>query len=85
MASESIGETVVYAVAEATDTDPMDLPPIYDVIDLQALERLFPDDSAHANADARVSFTAFDCEVTVHADGEVVVAPLPDSTDRECA
>lgn len=84
MASDSISETVVYAIAEATDTDPMDLPPLYDVIDLQALDRLFPAHTAGGDPSARVTFTVLDCEVTVHADGEVVVAPAGES-DRSGA
>lgn len=85
MATESISETVVYAIAEATATDPTDLPPLYDVIDLQALDQLFRDRSVNTGMSARVTFSVEDCEVTVHADGEVVVSPVADADRRESA
>ena len=40
---ESLSESVVYAVAEAKDVDPMDLDErLYNCIDPDALDRLFP-------------------------------------------
>lgn len=71
----SVSETVVYAVADETGSDPARMPPLYDVIDPQALDRLFRGSSTRANAGGRVIFTYEDCEVTVFPDGEVTVEP----------
>ena len=61
---------VVDAVAAATGTDPLDLyPPLFNVIDPGALDRLFRDD-----AEAVVTFTYNGCRVrVVNDDGEVDV------------
>lgn len=74
---ESVSETVVSAVAEATDVDPLALDPrLYEVIDPDALDRLFNE----AQSEGRVGFTMAGCQVSVHADDHVVVVPL-DATD----
>ena len=63
---------VIEAVAEARGVDPLDLPPLYDVIDPDALNRLFNSDSpGRPNGPGRVTFTLSGCEVVVESDGEV--------------
>jgi hypothetical protein len=77
--NESLLETVVWAVAEAKDVDPMDIDvPLYDSIDPDALEQLFGEDSPQI--DARLSFTLADCDVVVRGDRTVVVRPPNDAT-----
>lgn len=71
-----VSEEVVYAVAEATGADPTEMPPLYDVIDPQSLDRLFRGRQEDADSNARVIFTMHGCEVTVHADREIEVTPL---------
>ena len=74
---ESVSQTVVMAVAEATDADPLTLDPrLCEVIDPDALERLFERDQT----EVQVEFTMADCRVSVRADGSVVV--LPPEEDR---
>ena len=46
--------------------------PLYDVVDPDALDRLFTDRS-HADAGSRVAFEFDAHEVTVHADGDILV------------
>lgn len=65
---------VVEAVAAARGTPPSEVAPLYDVIDLEALDRLFD----HANADGRdaspsIRFSVGDHIVNVYADGKVLV------------
>ncbi|QLD91194.1 hypothetical protein HWV07_07185 [Natronomonas salina] len=78
---ESVSETVVTAVADAKGVDPLDLDPLYDSIDPDALDSLF----GHAGAGssiAKLSFEMADCEVLVRGSGEVVVTPTTGAGDR---
>lgn len=65
---------VVEALTDAMDVDPADLPPLYDVIEPDALDSLFaPRVDGSPRAGGRVSFWFEGYEVTVHDDGEVQV------------
>lgn len=59
---------VVRAVAAANDADPIALAPLYDVIDPDALDRLFAADAAGS-----VQFVYEGRDVVVDADGSVTV------------
>ena len=76
-----ISETVVTAVAEAKGVDPLDLKPLYDVIDPDALNRMFRPSAGSPPAVMELSFSMAGCKVVVHGDGEVVVTP-PAETDE---
>lgn len=69
---------IVESVADANGVDPLDLEPsLYDVVDPDALERVFgdrPDGSARSGG--RVVFVIAGCEVTVRADRTVEVVPI---------
>lgn len=75
----AFSERVIGAVADARDQDPLDLPPLYDVIDLDALDDLFTRNSADGTAGLdRVVFTFAGQEITVYRDGDVsVTEPAP--------
>lgn len=77
MDNSPVSQDVIYAVAEATDTDPMEMAPMHEVVDLEALDRLFRSGSGRSPS-TRIDFTANGCEVTVHASGEVSATPLSD-------
>lgn len=65
---------IVRGVAAVTGTDPMEMRPLYDVLDPEAVNRFV----THAGAregPTRLSFQFEDCAVDVHGDGRVVVAP----------
>lgn len=68
-----ISSRVVREVADALDTDPLGLDPIYESIDPDALNDLFrkPADPFH---ERRVEFTLQGCDVVVYGAGEVEVA-----------
>lgn len=69
---------IVEAVAEAKDVDPLDLDPIYDVINLDALAALFGETTrGQSQADSRVVFSFEECEITVYGDGTVDCSPHP--------
>lgn len=72
---DAVSEQVITAVADARDVDPLDLPPLYNVIDPDALNQLF-DQGIGGGGPGRVIFTMAGCEVVVHSDTEVeVTAP----------
>lgn len=69
--------TVVRAVADAKGIDERELTTgLYDVINPEALERLFEDKgNGMPRRGGRVVFMMEGCEVTVHSYGKVVVTP----------
>lgn len=72
--NSAVSQRVVAAVADARDVDPLELPPLYDTIDSDALDQLFARGSE--KGPGRVIFVMAGCEVMVHSDGEVdVTAP----------
>ncbi|AGB38600.1 HalOD1 output domain-containing protein [Natronococcus occultus] len=62
---------IVYAVARVSDTDPTALPPLYDVIDTDALNALVG--CSRSTLDS-ITFRYYGYTVTVTADGDVTVA-----------
>lgn len=65
--------SIVRAVAAVTGTEPTDAEPLYEVIDTDAVNRLFARER-RARPD-QLSFRFDDCDVTVHGDGRVVITP----------
>jgi hypothetical protein len=73
--AERVTERVVRCVASVTDTAPRDLPRIYDTVDPEALDALFP---PCGDGDCHVSFAFAGAEVNVRSAGDIWVVP-PDS------
>ncbi|WP_435181969.1 HalOD1 output domain-containing protein [Halorussus sp. AFM4] len=71
----SVSTTVVTAVTEVLDADPLaDEGLLYDALDPEALDCLFADRADGASrSSGRVVFSLRECEVEVHATGAVVV------------
>jgi len=68
-----LSTSVVQAVATALVTDPLSLDErLYDVLDPDALDRLFETDG-EAGGPRTLSFELAGCAVTVHDDGQIVV------------
>ena len=63
--------SVVETVAEAMDTDPRDLPPLYEVVDPDALDTLFK--PVGGRLGLKISFEYIGHEITITDDGEVVI------------
>lgn len=71
---ESVSETVIRAVADLNDVDPLDMNTcLYDGIDPAALERLCGDDCTGRDTETRVSFEFDGYWVTVDSAGTVFV------------
>lgn len=71
-----LSHRVVTAVADAVDADPLELEPLYDVVDPEALDRIFDHRSSSERlGNGCVSFTMADCDVTIDGTGEIDVTP----------
>lgn len=72
---------VVRAVAAYEGVAPSEFDePLYDVIDLEALDSLFTErPNGASRADGHVAFTYGDYQVTVSSDGRVDVDPLDEA------
>ena len=76
---EVTSQAVVTAVAEETDTDPMELDPLYNVIDSDALNTLLSSHEPGADgALLEVEFIYAGCEVRVASDGTAQATTLSD-------
>ena len=73
--SGQISETIVTAVANAKGVDPLDLEPLYPVVDPDALNSMFRQSAGRLLSSLELCFSMADYQVVVHGDGEVVVAP----------
>lgn len=74
----SISTRVVEAVAEYSGTATLDLPPLYDSIDPDALERIIP-----GMTEGEVSFVYADQHVTVDSLGTITVEEYSSPDDSE--
>lgn len=83
LSDERISTTVVAAVADAEGVPPTDVnPPLYRVVDPDALNRLFETKWDSSEDGPHVSFTYSGYEVTIRGAGDVVVRS-PDESDSE--
>lgn len=78
---ETVSERVVAAVADATDTSPIDLtPPLFSVVDPEALDALVESiGTAPTDSMGRIEFTYCGCDVTVTGDGRVTITDGPEA------
>lgn len=74
--TRSASDAVVTAVATATGTDPLELPPIYSVLDSEALDKFFTSvTSGRDHGESTITFEYFDHSITVNGHGTVIVDP----------
>lgn len=74
---DSISTTVVTAVARAASVDPTEMPPLFQYIDPDALDKLVGQDvGTGSRFSGYVTFDYASYSVTVHSDGEIVVTDL---------
>ena len=66
-------EAVAEAVATAQGTDPMDLPPLYDYIDVQAVNRLIGGRDTRIVGETVLAFTVETWNVLIRSDGHIRV------------
>lgn len=78
--NETVSERVIDAVSEATGTDPLELEPLYNVVDPDALNAIF---GGSVSTDTELRFTMADCEVVVRGEGNVAVTPPGDRPEGD--
>ncbi|WP_241154891.1 HalOD1 output domain-containing protein [Halorubrum sp. CSM-61] len=66
---------VVEAVATANDRDPLEMPPLYDALDVESLEHIMASDRTAVQRDISVSFTYDGAFVWVTSGGAIEVDP----------
>ncbi|WP_339104214.1 HalOD1 output domain-containing protein [Haloterrigena salinisoli] len=76
--SEQPSSALVIALSEVNGTDPMDLEPLYNVLDPDALNSLF-DSTGSSRLAGSVSFEYCGYQVTIEADGGGCISELADS------
>lgn len=79
----SPAEVIVDTLADAAGVDPLDLAPLYDYVDPDALNNLFESHEGSTDADAVLSFRVENWNVFVRADGRVRVCDGTQPTDPE--
>ena len=74
----SLATTLLLAVGTVTNVEPTELPPLFERIDTDALDRLFdPIETAeHQRLRGRVTFLYANCLVTIYEDDEITFRPL---------
>lgn len=77
--STPLSQRVITEVAKELDADPLEIEPLYNVIDPDALNQLFESPARQGTRrSGQVTFTLAGCEVSVHSEGSVEVTPLED-------
>lgn len=71
---QTMSMRVIAAVADATDTDPIHLPQLYEEIDPEALDSLFTYDETTTHPLGAVTFQFANCIVTIESDGSIEVS-----------
>ncbi|UPW00828.1 hypothetical protein M0R88_01685 [Halorussus gelatinilyticus] len=80
--SRPASEKIIVEITDRNGTDPTELrPPLYEVIDVAALDDLFASgrDQGLRDCDGRLEFTYGSWRVRVESDGSVVVEPGEES------
>ena len=83
--SERMVSAIVSGVAAWTGRGVTDLPPLYNVVDPQALEQVFasPLGSRHRSNDERIVFTYAGCEIVIDGGDELTVRSLEGQQERK--
>lgn len=72
--ASTISNEIVEKVAEVNDVDPLELsPPLFEVVDTDALNQLFASTPTTGRMEGEVTFSYNGNEVTVSGDGYVTV------------
>ena len=80
----SVTELVIDCLADATGRDPLELPPLWEVIDPDALNRLFVSTKTGGERVGSLTFTYCDHTVTIEKQSAVIVSAEPVSCQSSC-
>lgn len=81
--SETPAEVIINAVAEAANVEPLELSPLYEFIDPDALNTLFQQDEGAVDSEAILSFNIDTWNVFVRADGRIRVCDSTQPTEPQ--
>lgn len=79
----SPAEVIIDALAEAAGVDPVDLPPLYEFVDPEAINALFDRRDGPTATEGILSFGVETWNVFVRADGRIRVCDATRPTDPE--
>ena len=79
----SATEAIMWALSDAVGVDPTDLPPLFDYVDLDALNALFDHSDRVTDGDTLLSFQVDTWNVFVRSDGRIRVCDATQPTDPE--
>lgn len=82
MDDNDVSSRVIREVADALGVDPMELDPLYETIDPDALDDLFRDRTP-SDVEDRVEFSMEGCEVIVYGVGIIDVTPPEEMHETE--
>lgn len=79
--TQTIAERLVSEVSDRRDTDPIELhPPLYEVVDLEALNTLFSHrNGTFRDTDGHVEFTYEELRIRVASDGTIDIDDVEDA------
>lgn len=80
---QSPAEVIVDAIATAADVDPLELPPLYETVDPELLDKLFESGDAASDETMSLSFEVDSWNVFVRGDGKIRVCDGTQPTDPE--
>lgn len=74
---EPVSTALIMGVAAVTNAPPTEIDPLYEVVDPDALNRLFEPtaNSSLRPSDGRATFTMNGCTVTVYGSGDIEITP----------
>lgn len=76
-----VSHRVIEAVADEREVDPLELEPLYRVLDPDCLDGIVREEPSLLGRDPhRIEFTFGGCRVTVRSDGSIAVSPIDDGT-----
>lgn len=78
---QSPAEVIIDALAAAAGVDPIDLPPLYEFVDPDALDNMFNRHEGAEEAEALLSFKVDTWNVFVRADGRIRICDGTRPTD----
>lgn len=80
---DSPAEVVITALADATGVDPVDLPPLGEYVDFDALNSLFERHDSAVDTDLTLCFQVSCWNVFVRSDGRIRVCDATQQTEPE--
>lgn len=86
VSSQSVTAQIVEAVAARNGADPLDLQPLYETVDPEALEALFAPTADGTGRGGQIEFTYAGCRVTLVAAEEQTITvenATPSGSDRD--